>query len=75
MNLEFMCCILYGLSDIFNKDDKRKRKRTATATFDVEDDCTLNIVDNDRSNRSKEDINFERTHTKEKSLLPNELRK
>jgi len=70
MNLEFMCCILYGLSDIFNKDDRRKRKRGNT--YDIDDDCTLNIVDADISNK---DLNFERTHSIEKSLLPKEIRK
>jgi hypothetical protein len=72
MNLEFMCCILYGLSDIFNKVDQRKRKRLST--FDVED-CTLNIVDVDGSNNLSKEVKFEKSHTKDKSLLPNELRK
>jgi hypothetical protein len=70
MNLEFMCCILYGLSDIFNKDDKRKRKRGST--YDLDDDCTLNILEADKSNK---DIGFEKTHSKEKSLLQKEIRK
>lgn len=72
MNLEFMCCILYGLSDIFSKDDKRKRKRGST--YDLNDDCTLNILENDKSG-SNRDLNFERTHSKEKSLLQKEIRK
>lgn len=72
MNLEFMCCILYGLSDIFAKDDRRKRKRSSI--FDAEDDCTLNIVDGDKTN-NKSDFNFEKAYSKDRSLLPNELRK
>ena len=74
MNLEFMCCILYGLSDIFNKDDRRKRKRLST--YDIEgEDCTLNIVDASNDKSKSNFFNFEKTHLKDKSLLPNELRK
>lgn len=71
MNLEFMCCILYGLSDIFNKDELRKRKRGST--YDIEDG-TFNIVE-DKSNNFSKDFGFEKTHSKDKSLLTNEIRK
>jgi hypothetical protein len=70
MNLEFMCCILYGLSDIFSKDDIRKRKRAST--YDLEE-STLNILCLERSNNLSKDVGFE--NTKGKSLLPNEIRK
>lgn len=64
MNLEFMCCILYGLSDIFKKDEARKRK--GFATFDMGDECTLNI--DDRSNNLS-NLRFDKQCSKEKSLL------
>ena len=73
MNLEFMCCILYGLSDIFNKDDLRKLKRSSTY-YDEENTYNISVFDK-TNNLNATETRLERTHTKEKSLLPNEIRK
>lgn len=63
MNLEFMCCILYGLSDIFNKTEKKNKSS-------IYEDYTMNILDLDKSkNLSSNLLQFERTASKERSLL------
>ena len=62
MNLEFMCCILYGLSDIFNKNEKKNKSSIQ--------DCTLNILDIDKSKTlSSNFFQFEKTNSKDRSLL------
>ena len=74
MNLEFMCCILYGLSDIFKKDDLRKRKQFNS--YDIEDGTNITVVDrtNDLSKYTKDSM-FDKTNSRTKSLMPNEIRK
>jgi len=70
MNLEFMCCILYGLSDIFNRNEKKKKSSS------IYEDCTLNIVDIDRTNNLSNNIlHFEKTLSKERSLLSQNIGK
>jgi hypothetical protein len=69
MNLEFMCCILYGLSDIFNKDEIRKRKKFNS--YDI-DECTFNITDGERTNnfsKYTKDSRIEKTPSGTRSLL------
>lgn len=69
MNLEFMCCILYGLSDIFNKNEKKQKTS-------IYEDCTFNIIDFDKSkNLSSNLLQFEKTYSKEKSLLSQNIGK
>lgn len=69
MNLEFMCCILYGLSDIFNKNEKKNKTS-------ISDDCTFNIIDIDKSkNLSSNLLQFDKTLSKEKSLLSQNIGK
>lgn len=53
MNLEFMCCILYGLSEIFSKTDKRKLSNDETTIL------TRNKSDIFFSNNSAESLIFE----------------
>lgn len=63
MNLEFMCCILYGLSDIFNKNEKKAKNS-------IYEDCTLNFFEIDKSkNMSSNLLQMDKSNSKEKSLL------
>jgi len=70
MNLEFMCCILYGLSDIFNKNEKKNKTS-------IYEECTLNIVDIDRSNNLSGNLflQLDKTVSKERSLLSQNIGK
>jgi len=45
------------------------------STYDMGDECTFNIFDFDKSNNLSNLARFDKTHSKEKSLLPNEIRK
>jgi hypothetical protein len=89
MNMEFMCCILYGLTDIFKKDQIRKDLDRKKSICEI-DDFTLNLI-NDKTNnltnelttnllnnKNKFNENFTNDNlyeSKLKSFLPNELRK
>ena len=68
MNLEFMCCILYGLSDIFEEMKKRKEEKISLI------EKTINLDPNSNSF-----INKEETETKVKkkfySILSDSLNK
>ena len=68
MNLEFMCCILYGLSDIFEEMKKRKEEKISLI------EKTINLDPNSNSF-----INKEETETKAKkkfySILSDSLNK
>lgn len=66
MNLEFMCCILYGLSDIFNKNHKKNKSSIC-------EDYTVNILDLDKTK------NFsglgDNSNSKEKAFLRQNISK
>jgi hypothetical protein len=64
MNLEFMCCILYGLSDIFEKDESKNQNKSL-----IFEDCTMNIIDIERSKSGTSFLNLEKSNSKDKSLL------
>lgn len=69
MNLEFMCCILYGLSDIFNKNEKKAKNS-------IYEDCTLNFIQIDNSkNMSSNSLQMDKSNSKEKSLLSTNISK
>jgi hypothetical protein len=71
MNLEFMCCILYGLSDIFNKTEK-KSKNSVCEDFT----CTLNYIEIDKSkNLSSNLLLSDKSNSKEKSLMSSNISK
>lgn len=66
MNLEFMCCSLYGLSDIFNKNEKKNMTKCSMVG-----DCTLNIMESDKSIKIGKFLQNE--NSKEKSLISREI--
>jgi hypothetical protein len=97
MNMEFMCCILYGLTEIFKKSDTKRELGKKKSIYDI--DFTLNLINVERGNILSNEIDIstiitkkgifvndysklynkvntiDKNDSKEKSLLPNELRK
>lgn len=67
MNLEFMCCILYGLCDIFEKPEKIGKT--------LSEDITINTILFEKSSNLLNFNKNQKNNLAEKSLLTNQLRK
>ena len=68
LNVEFMCCILYGMTDIFIKNQNRKAKPTKKIDFDKKEKRTHTIKYINTIDSKNEDIKDIKVHVSSSQL-------